>query len=194
MEERMTDPTQPSDPNLPADPAPLPPPLPPAPPAPSGAGAPADVGPRFVARLIDGILLGIVSSVIIVPLAFSTAAVGGFGGSMGFNFRFSGAGFLLSVISAAIAIAYFTLMESSMGQTVGKMLMGLRTEGPSGGKPTTEQALKRNGWYALSVIPFLGGLAQLAIAIYIAVTISNSANKVGWHDTFAGGTRVVKTR
>ena len=115
-------------------------------------------------------------------------------GNMGFGFNFSGTSFLISLITAAITIAYFALMESSSGQTLGKMLLGLRTEGPGGGKPTMEQALKRNAWYGLAVIPFLGGLAQLAAIIYIAVTISNSANKVGWHDTFAGGTRVVKTR
>jgi hypothetical protein len=34
-------------------------------------------------------------------------------------------------------------------------------------------------------------LAELAAAIYIAVTISQSPTNTGWHDTFAGGTRVV---
>ena len=45
----------------------MPAPPPPAPAA-SGAGRPADVGPRFLARLIDHIWLGIVTSIIIVPL------------------------------------------------------------------------------------------------------------------------------
>ena len=36
--------------------------------------------------------------------------------------------------------------------------------------------------------------AQLAAAIYIAVTINSSPTRTGWHDQFAGGTRVVRTR
>jgi uncharacterized RDD family membrane protein YckC len=67
----MTDPiTPPPDPMPPVEPTPAPPP--PAP-APSGSGRPADIGPRFLARLIDHILLAIVTSVIIVPLLIASA-------------------------------------------------------------------------------------------------------------------------
>ncbi|HEY7582981.1 MAG TPA: RDD family protein [Acidimicrobiia bacterium] len=198
----MTDPvTPPPDPMPPVEPSAPPPPVEPMPAAPapvpaaSGAGRPADVGPRFLARLIDHILLGIVTSVIIVPLLIASAFSGvGTGSSFGFGFDFGVGSLIASIVTAVITIGYFALMESNMGQTVGKMALSLRTEGPGGGKPTLEQALKRNAWYALAIIPFLGGLAQLAIIIYIAVTISQSAAKVGWHDTFAGGTRVVTTK
>jgi len=30
------------------------------------------------------------------------------------------------------------------------------------------------------------------VVIYIAITISQSDTNTGWHDTFAGGTRVIK--
>jgi uncharacterized RDD family membrane protein YckC len=63
-----------------------------------------------------------------------------------------------------------------------------------------EVAIRRNFWTGLSilaVIPIVGGLigsiAELVIVIVIAVTISNSPTKQGWHDNFAGGTRVVRT-
>jgi uncharacterized RDD family membrane protein YckC len=189
----MTDPiTPPPDPMPPVEPTPAPPP--PAP-APSGSGRPADIGPRFLARLIDHILLAIVTSVIIVPLLIASAFSGvGAGAGFGFGFDFGVGSLIASTVTAILTIAYFALMESNMGQTVGKMAMSLRTEGPGGGKPTLEQAVKRNAWYALAIIPFIGGLAQLAIIIYIAVTISQSVAKVGWHDTFAGGTRVVTTK
>jgi uncharacterized RDD family membrane protein YckC len=162
---------------------------------PGGAGTPADLGPRFLARLIDHVLLGIVISIIIVPIIIASAFAEATGAGVGlFTTSFSGASFISGLVSAVIVIAYFALMESQMGQTVGKMVLGLRTEGPNGGKPTLEQAIRRNAWYALAIIPILGGLAQLAIAIYIAVTISNSATRTGWHDTFAAGTRVVRAR
>ncbi len=92
------------------------------------------------------------------------------------------------------------LLESSRGQTLGKMLLRIRTVGAGGGNPTTAEALKRNAWTAigiLGVVPMLGwigNLLSLAAVIAIMVTISgNTATRQGWHDNFAGGTRVVRT-
>jgi uncharacterized RDD family membrane protein YckC len=154
-------------------------------------GAPADLGTRFLARLIDHILLSIVIFVILVPLVIGAiwADVNSFGG-----FGFGVGDWVAGIVGAAIVIGYFAFMESSRGQTVGKMLLGLQTQGQDGGHPTMEQALKRNAWYALGIIPFIGGLAELGVAILIAVTISNSATRTGWHDEFAGGTRVIKIK
>jgi len=180
----------------PPDVAMPPQPMTPPPPMASGAGMPADLTTRFLARLIDHLILGVVSAVIVVPLIIGAMFTGnvGIGSSMGLGFRFSTGSLLASILTALIVIGYFTLMEARNGQTLGKMIMSIRTQGPGGASPTTEQAFKRNAWYALAIIPFLGGLAQLAAAIYIAVTINNSASRIGWHDTFAGGTQVVKTK
>ena len=185
----MTDPvTPPPDPMPPVEPMPAPPPPAPAPPPPpvvSGAGRPADVGPRLIARLIDGVAIWI-----ILIILGSILSVGIFAFGSGFDGIF----LLFSVIAALLVVGYFALMESNMGQTLGKMVVGVRTEGPSGGKPTFEQALKRNAWYALYIIPILGWLAVLGVAIYILITINNSPARMGWHDKFAGGTRVVTTK
>ena len=104
-----------------------------------------------------------------------------------------------SVVTAAITLAYFAFLESSRGQTVGKMLLKLETRGPTGGRPTMEQAVRRNAFTAigvLGIIPFFGflaGLLSLAAVIMIAVTINkNTETRRGWHDDFAGGTTVVK--
>jgi len=175
-------------------PTPAPPPQPVPAPAASGMGAPADLGTRFLARLIDHILLGIVTFVIVIPLVIAAAFADvstGFGGFFG---GFGVGSIVAAIVTAVIVIGYFALMEAQMGQTVGKMLLGIKTEGPDGNKPSLEQAVKRNAWYALAIIPWIGGLAQLAVAVYIAVTINNSQNRTGWHDTFAGGTRVVRAR
>ncbi|MGI8518398.1 MAG: RDD family protein [Acidimicrobiia bacterium] len=157
---------------------------------------PADLTTRFLARLIDHLILGVVSALIIIPLIIGAMFAGnvGFGSSMGLGFRFSTGSLVASIVTALIVIGYFTLMEARNGQTLGKMIMSIRTQGPGGTTPTTEQAFKRNAWYAIAIIPFLGGLLQLAAAIYIAVTINNSVSRIGWHDTFAGGTQVVKTK
>ncbi len=191
----MTDhvPDQPEQPEQPTDPAFQADPAAGAVPA-TGVGSTADLGTRFLARLIDHILLGIVTFVIVVPLVigaiFTTGATGFnmFGGGFGIGSIVS------SLVVAAIVIGYFALMEARTGQTVGKMVLGLKTVGPDGANPSMEVAIKRNGWYALSIIPIIGGLAQLAMAIYIAVTINSSATNTGWHDEFAGGTKVIRTK
>lgn len=161
-------------------------------PPPAGVGAPTDLGTRVIARIIDAVLLSAVFFILLVPFVIGAifAEVSGFGMFGGF----SGGSFFSGLIFAALTVAYFAFMESNQGQTVGKMVMGIKVVGPGGGNPTMEEAVKRNAWLALSVVPVLGGLAQLAVMIYILVTISNSVTNQGWHDEFAGGTQVVKAK
>lgn len=191
------DPLRPDDPYVPPPAPAMPPPdvgavppqpVPPAPVPASGAGAPGDLGTRFVARIIDGIVLAIVNG-IIASILFQ-----GFMNPYALGFGFSGRFFLYLLVSAAISIAYFAFMESSRGQTIGKMAMSLRTEGPGGGNPTMAEAVKRNAFYIVNIVPAVGWLLSLAAVIWIAVTINNSPARIGAHDTFAGGTRVVKTK
>lgn len=160
---------------------------------PTTAGQPGDLGSRFLARIIDGILVGVVGGVVFGVLGVAAWGIGGNGGSYFF-------GVLSTIASTALALGYYAFMESSRGQTVGKMVMKLRVQNLEGQNPTMEQAIKRNSWIALSLIGilpilggFIGGLASLAAVIYIAVTInSDTVTRRGWHDQF-GTTRVVRT-
>jgi uncharacterized RDD family membrane protein YckC len=165
--------------------------------APSGIGLPADLLMRFLARLIDYIVIGIANFIvvtIVVVGAIMGSSAGGFG--MGGSFA---AGAVYAILSAGIYLGYFALLESRNGQTLGKMLLKLQTQGPNGETPTMEQAIKRNAFTAIGivgVVPIIGGivggLGSLIAGIMIAVTISNSPTKQGWHDMFAGGTKVIK--
>ncbi|HZJ03953.1 MAG TPA: RDD family protein, partial [Nocardioidaceae bacterium] len=138
----------------------------------------------------------ILVSVVIVG-AIMGANSGGLGMGTGSSFA---AGVVQSVLTAAIYLGYFAYLESSRGQTVGKMLLKLETRGPGGGRPTMEQAVKRNAFTAIGligIIPILGWflspLLSLVAFIMIAVTINNdNVNRQGWHDKFAGGTSVIK--
>ncbi len=160
----------------------------------SQVGQPADLGTRVLARLIDFVLLGVVTG--IIYFIFSLFAVRNIWTGQVSFWPFA----VSSLLSAVISLGYFVLMESSRGQTVGKMLLKVKTFGPDGALPTTEEAVKRNAWTALNVlgvIPVvgstLGGLLMLGAVIYILVTINNNtASRQGWHDTFAGGTTVIK--
>ncbi|CUR57669.1 membrane hypothetical protein [metagenome] len=169
---------------------------PPPPPDPSAYGVPqtgarpAELLDRFVARLIDGLLLAVVYVVIGIVLV-SGVLLSGVDSNVA-------VGFVTTIILVALQLGYFVFLETSRGQTVGKMVMKLRVLGASGGNPTTEESLKRNIWIAIGLagfIPVIGlltGLAQLAAVIAIAVTISSdTVLRQGWHDKFAG-TRVIK--
>ena len=150
-------------------------PVAPGGPAPVAGAQPAGLGSRFLARLIDGLLLLVPNVVLVVVLNDAIAGV----------------------IGGIIYLAYYVYMESSQGATFGKQWLKMRVHGSSGGNPTMEQGLRRNAWAALgiiSAIPVLGwvfGLAELVAVIAIAVTISQDPLKRGWHDKF-GNTSVTK--
>lgn len=170
--------------------------------APSGVGQPADLMNRFLARLIDMVLLAVVNGIlvggVVVGMLMNASNVPGTGFAMSTGTGYAATA-VSSILSTLIVLGYFVFLESSRGQTVGKMLLKLETRGPGGGRPTVQQALKRNAFLAiglLGIVPFLNfvsGLLSLAAYILIAVSINNNkTTRQGWHDEFAGGTSVVK--
>jgi uncharacterized RDD family membrane protein YckC len=183
---------QPSAAGYPPPPPPGYPPPPPAgylpPPAPYGAPGsyppvpppgygmrPGGLGARFGARIIDGLLVGIVAGVL--AMAFGASS----------NIMVTG------LFSGVLMFAYFVAMEVTQGRTVGKMALGLSVHGPGGApKPDVKQSAIRNAFTLLTVIPYLGGLLAFIAYIVIAVTIHSSPTKQGKHDELAGGTQVVK--
>jgi uncharacterized RDD family membrane protein YckC len=176
----------------PTNPGTYPPPPPPpagatAPGAPAtGVGQPGSLLDRFLARLIDGILIGIVVGIITAVLSAASD-----------SWLLQNA--VSAVVGAVLYLGYFAYLESNRGQTLGKQIMKLRVEGPTGGNPTMEQAIRRNIWTAfgiLGIVPVLGaligGLAELAAVILIAVNINSDPQRQHWFDKFAGGTKVIK--
>lgn len=144
-------------------------PVTPGGPAPVAGAQPADLLPRFLSRVIDGLILFVVNVILVV--AFDNL-IGG-------------------VLGGVIYLGYYAYLESSRGQTLGKQVMKLRVHGAAGGNPSMEEALRRNAWAALGIIsglPAIGwlfGLVELVAVIAIAVTISQDSLKRGWHDKFA---------
>ena len=130
-----------------------------------GVGQPADLMPRFLARLIDFVLLAVFNGVLVsflvvgLMLGSDAGSLTGWGVPNGTEYAASA---ISTVATAVITLAYFTLMESSRGQTIGKMLLKLETRGPGGGRPTFEQALKRNAFTAINVLGLSVGMAMLA--------------------------------
>jgi uncharacterized RDD family membrane protein YckC len=204
-EQPPVSPPPPEPPEQPYQQAYQPPPAPPpapaggwtaAPPPAPGVPRPGELVDRFLARLIDGVGLGIVYGVLYAVL----------GGIFLTGFTHSTGEWLLfylffSVITTVISLGYYAYLESSQGATFGKQLLKLKVVGPDGAStPTLEQAIRRNVFLAFSlasIVPLvgslIGGLATLVAVIVIAVGInSDPVARQGWHDKFAGGTRVLK--
>lgn len=139
-------------------------------------GVPASLGPRFLALLLDFVILWVP-----IVLVWSVAT------------RFLPL-YLAPYVNTAIAFAYFVYLESTRGQTFGKQILRLRIRNQEGSYPTLEQASKRNVWLVLGILPgFIGGLVALGAVIWIAVSISlDKAHRQGVHDIFARATFVTR--
>src|SRR4051812_45022569 len=107
---------------------PPPPPAPtasmPAPPAAAAAGLPrpGELLDRGVARFVDGIILGIVFAIINAVAATIVYNSGVHStGEIILYYAITG------IVEALLGLGYFGYMESSRGQTLGKMVMKLQT-------------------------------------------------------------------
>jgi uncharacterized RDD family membrane protein YckC len=136
---------------------------------------PGGLGARFLARLIDGIIVGIVGFIVVFALQLQS------------NIMVTG------LFTGLLTFVYFVAFEVTQGWTPGKKLLGLSVHGPAGAaKPDARQSAIRNAFTVLTIIPFVGGLLAFIAIIVIAVTINGSPTKQGKHDELAGGTQVVK--
>jgi hypothetical protein len=139
------------------------------------AGRPGTLGVRFGARVIDGIIVGIVATVLSFVLGVNNSIM------------------VTGLFSGLLMFAYFVAMEVTQSRTVGKMLLGLSVRGPGGTpKPDLKQSAIRNAFTLLPIVPYVGGLLAVIAYLVIAVTINSSPTKQGKHDELAGGTQVIK--
>lgn len=110
---------------------------------------------RFLAFIIDAIIvyviLAIVTVVIAIPALFT-------GGAAFFGLVFGG----ISVLWGLIFVFYFTFTESSSGASIGKRVFRLKVVGRSGSNPTLAEAFVRNLskiYWLLLLLDVIVGLA-----------------------------------
>ncbi len=82
------------------------------------------VGPRFLAYLIDSIIIGVVAGILSVV--------------------FRNAPGLSGALTAVLAFAYFIVMEATQGATLGKMALGLRVVKTDGSPISWTESVIRN--------------------------------------------------
>jgi uncharacterized RDD family membrane protein YckC len=130
---------------------------------------------RFLARLIDGIIVGVVGGILLFAVGMQSHIL------------------VTGVFTGVLMFIYFVAFEVTQGWTPGKKLLGLHVQGPAGApKPDLSQSAIRNAFTLLPVVPFVGGLLAFIAIVVIAVTINGSPTKQGTHDELAGGTQVLK--
>ena len=165
----------------------------------------ADVLPRFVAWLIDVLLLGIIGSVISV---FTSSMSGGSldlatlvtnstnplqGDAYG---RFVLISFVAALLTTVIDLGYFVLLWTSGGRaTVGMRLLKLQVGNAVDGRTLTG-ALAFRRWLAMgswvgmfAVLPLVGALASLALLAWqlvLLISTASSPTRQGLHDRAAG--------
>jgi uncharacterized RDD family membrane protein YckC len=140
---------------------------------------------RLLAAIIDGVLLGIVNIIILVPflgLVGLTAAARGSDVDM----ESDGAGLMIALLSTylismlAVAVAgwlYFALMESSArGATLGKMALGLRVVDLNGNRIGFGRATGR----------YFGKIISGAILCIGYLMAAFTQQKQALHDIMAG--------
>ena len=113
---------------------------------------------RFVARIIDGVILAIALTIINIPIEMvlgigrgfdPTAMLGMFG--------------VLSLINVAIQCIYEAYFLSTRGATPGKIVLGLKVIHPDGSMLTATQAVGRYFAQLISVIPLAIGYMMAGV-------------------------------
>jgi uncharacterized RDD family membrane protein YckC len=119
----------------------------------SATGAKAGFWTRFVAALIDGVVLGVVSFVLVLALH-----------AVGYGIEF------------LVSLAYFTYLEGSTGQTLGKKSMQIKVVDTDGGGPIG---------YGRAAVRWFGRILS-ALVIYLGyLWMLWDKDKQCWHDKLA---------
>ena len=134
--------------------------------APAGLGATTDVhvtGRRILAIIVDGIIVGL-------PTGLIAALLGAFSSGGGLEGM---AGLFVALTSAVLYLGYYVLMEGYLGQTVGKMLLGIKViREDDGGVPGVKAAAIR------TVLRIVDGLFSYLVA-FIVVLASAKNQRLG---------------
>ena len=160
-----------------------------------GGVALADAPDRFIAAVIDFIILGIIGFIV---NTITTSILGDNFGTVFFNIRTPSLVSSLAsvIIMLVVTAAYFVGMWTRMnGATVGMRVLKLQVrDSASGGPITQQQAINR--WLLLGApyaIDFLYGwgigvivaIVVFVYYVYLVYTVASSPTRQGLHDTYS---------
>ena len=146
--------------------------------------APAAIGARVVATLIDFVILWIILSIIGGILSDITIA----------------GGFIRTIIAALVAFGYFVYSWTAWRATPGQRVLGLRTVNEAdGAAPTRNEAIVRFAFLfgpivvysvisasQLGILSFLVALLMIGYYVYLIYSAATDPRKQGFHDKQSG--------
>lgn len=161
----------------------------PAPPA-TGAAAPvgsggADVGWRILAVLIDGVIGIVLSFILAIPFFEDTSDETG----DDFSFEVTGPGIFLGWL---VFTAIVVVLVATKGGSPGKLITRMRISTLAGETPSYGTSALRVAPWLVTLIPALGILAWIGIALAGTIMIATDAENRSLFDRIAG-TRVTRT-
>ena len=132
-------------------------------------------GRRVLAIIVDGLVLGVLFWVMSLLFGSSSAEGGAASASLGT---------LGTLLYAILAFAYFTLLEGQRGQTLGKMLLGIKVVREDNGEvPGLGAAAIRTVLRIIDALPFA------YLVGFISILISSKNQRLG---DMAANTLVVR--
>ncbi|MGZ4847159.1 MAG: RDD family protein [Halobacteriota archaeon] len=118
---------------------------------------------RFVAILIDTIIIAIIGGILSVPFNALTVITNSASGTV----TLSPAGAVGGLVSLAVFVLYFTLLEGHYGQTVGKMAVKIKVVRETDGAPIDySEAAVRTILRVLDFVPYIVPYLLGAILIW----------------------------
>ncbi|MFD6793812.1 MULTISPECIES: RDD family protein [Prauserella salsuginis group] len=154
-----------------------------------------ELGPllhRFLARLLDLLIVGAVAGAVLVPLAII----------FGRDHGFLGTGEMLrggyAVLLPLVLMVYEAIGLAKRGRTVGKKIMGLRVVTRSSSTtgaglvagPAIGRAFLTSGLGVLNILLYVGSLLLL---LFWLSPVFDTLGRRGWHDAHAK-TYVISTK
>ena len=137
----------------------------------SWRGDPAGIASRAVAFIIDAVVISIVVSSSLYAIG---AVLDVLEPDQSLDLSEVASGVTLTLSVASVSLVYFTLAFWLFGQTVGKLLLGLRVVRADGERPRFGQSAVRAVAYGISSFLMLG---------YLAIAVSRQRR--AWHDHIA---------
>lgn len=124
---------------------------------------------RLLARIIDGIIVGV--PVLIIGLLFgvSAAAGGGFGGSGGFST--DGASIAFGLLGGLVGLAYEYYFLAKDGATLGKKAMSIKVVLEDGSPLGSDGAMRRLILAAIGIVPIIGGIVGIFVGLGTIIMI-----------------------
>jgi len=134
---------------------------------------------RFVAQLIDFIIIAVITAIITFPLRVPMVTITNIAGTPNIVTAPNPFGWLAGLLSALIFFLYFILLEGAYGQTVGKMAVRIKVVREDGAKIDYRDSTVRNILRIIDAIPYFIPYLLGAILIWSSDRKQRLGDRVG---------------